>query len=70
MAETYKKLLDGTLEISKIQDTIISIITRDEIVAEIVRIQSEIDHFNISVVSAQKRKTAWEDKLVVIDKEL
>jgi len=67
MGETYIKLPDGTLEISKVQDTIISIMTRDEIVFEITKIQAEVNHLNVSIAFAQDKKVVWEAKLAKID---
>lgn len=67
MATTSKKLPDGTLEITATGDSVISTMTRDEIVGKIAEVQTKIDHLNIDLTAATAEKTVWEKELVKID---
>lgn len=66
MAETYKKLPDGTLQITKSQDTVLTTVTEEEIVGKIAETQTKIDHLNIDLAATQKEKVLWEEKLALL----
>ena len=68
MAETYKKLEDGTLEISKTADAVVSTMSEKEIVGKIAEAQTKIDHLNIDLAAAETEKAAWAAKLAVVSK--
>ena len=59
MAETYKKLPDGTLEITKSQDSVISTMSQQEIEGKIAEVQTKIDHLNTDLTAAQQEKEQW-----------
>ena len=66
MAEIYKKLPDGTLEISKSQNTVITTMSKEEIEGKIAEVQTKIDHLNVDLTKAQQEKTQWQTKLNVV----
>lgn len=70
MAETYKKLPDGTLEITKTSDEVKSTMSEQEIIDKIAEAQTKIDHLNIDLIAAEQEKAKWQNKLSVIVKEL
>jgi len=59
MAETYKKLEDGTLEIRRTGDTVISTMSQAEI-------QTIIDHLNKDIAEKEQEKAGWVSKLELV----
>jgi len=73
MAETYKKLEDGTLEIRKTADAVTSTMSEKEIIGKIAEVQTEIDHLNndisdknIDKAAKELEKAEWQSKLEMI----
>ena len=66
MAETYKKLPDGTLEITTTGDEVKSTMSKQEIEGKIAEAQTKIDHLNIDLAEAEQEKKVWQSKLNVI----
>ena len=66
MAETFKKLSDGTLEISKTADAVISTMSQKEIIGKIAEVQTKIDHLNTDLVAAEQEKAQWQSKLNLV----
>lgn len=66
MAETYKKLSDGTLEISKSQDIVITTMSREEIEGKMAEVQTRIDHLNVDLAGVEQEKAEWQNKLNVV----
>ena len=69
MAEIYKKLPDGTLEIRKTQDEVVSTMSEKEIVGKIAEVQTAIDHLNIDLAAKEQEKAEWQTKLTTIQAE-
>jgi len=59
MAETYKKLPDGTLQISRTGNTVISTMSQAEI-------QTIIDHLNGDIAEKEQEKAEWISKLELV----
>ena len=68
MAETFKKLPDGTLEISKTADAVISTMSEKEIIGKIAEVQTKIDHLELDVVAKEQEKAEWQSKLETVKK--
>jgi len=66
MAETYKKLEDGTLEIRKTADVAVTTMSEKEIVGKIAEVQTAIDHLNIDLAAKEQEKLEWQNKLETI----
>lgn len=66
MAETYKKLPDGTLEITTTGNEVKSTMSEQEIVGKIAEVQTKIDHLNIDITAEEEEKAEWQAKLDII----
>jgi hypothetical protein len=66
MAETYKKLADGTLQVTTTGDKVVSTMSKREIEGKIAEVQTKIDHLNVDLTEAQAEKAVWDDKLTTI----
>ena len=69
MAETYTKLPDGTLQISKTADAVVSTMSEKEIVGKIAEVQTQIDHLNIDLAAKEKEKAEWQSKLTIVQEK-
>jgi hypothetical protein len=67
MAET-DRIVDGKLEITKTQESVISTYSRDEIVGKIAEIQTRINHRDLDNATDEAEKAKWESYLTSIDK--
>lgn len=67
MSETIK-IVNGELEITKSEDTVVSTMTREEVVGKIAEVQTKVDHLNIDLAEAQAEVTKWNNYLIEIDK--
>ena len=66
MAETFKKLPDGTLETTKTADAVISTMSQKEIIGKIAEVQTAIDHLDIDKAAKELEKAEWQSKLEIV----
>lgn len=62
MPET-SKMTDGLLEITKTGDSVITTMTKEEVVGKIAEVQTKIDHLNIDLAEAGVEKAKWDNYL-------
>jgi hypothetical protein len=67
MAET-SKIVDGQLELTKTGDSVISTLTREEVVRKKAEVQTEVDHLKLDLAEAEIEVTKWDNYLVELDK--
>lgn len=67
MAEKTK-IVDGELELTTTGDSVISTMTRDEVVGKRAEVQTEIDHLEIDLAAKQTEWQEWDDYLKELDK--
>ncbi|MHC4891739.1 MAG: hypothetical protein ACYTEO_20000 [Planctomycetota bacterium] len=67
MAEKIK-IVDGDLEITKTGDSVVTTLTRAEVVGKKAEAQTKVDHLNIDLAEAQAEVVKWDDYLTEIDK--
>lgn len=61
------KIKDGILEITKIGDSIITTMTKEEVVGKIAEAQTKIDHLNIDIAKAEFERAKWDSYLKDFD---
>jgi len=68
MAELVS-VVDGELRIEKSQDTVITIMSKEEVVGRIAEIQTALDHLLIDVAAKQAELEIWTGHKVEVEKE-
>ena len=67
MAEKIK-IVDGELELTTTGDSIVTTLTREEVVGKKAEAQTKLDHLNIDTAEAQAEVDKWDDRVKEIDK--
>ena len=70
MAETYKKLSDGILEITDTPSKKISTMSKQEIEGKVAEAQTKVDHLNLDLTTAQVEVDKYNNYLEKIDEQL
>jgi len=66
MAETFKKLSDGTLQMTVTPVAVITTMSQKEIIGKIAEVQTLIDHLNIDLAAKEQEKLEWQSKLNLV----
>ncbi|GAG37379.1 unnamed protein product [marine sediment metagenome] len=66
MAKSHK-VVDGKLQTTETKDTVVSDMTREEVVGKIAEIQTEIDHMRLDLTAKEAEKAEWAANLALLD---
>ena len=67
MAEKIE-IIDGELKLTKTPDSIITTMTREEVVGKKAEAQTEVDHAKLDLTTKEAKVTKYDDYLKEMDK--